>query len=114
MAGWGSWRALQARWENLDESTADHVAQFTCGEKVDVQPGLGAAEVVDGEAAVAVILEVVMIGVDVRVWGIDADAKQASGRDACRRRTQMLACLRSSAMLEDLDSDDDFVLSEIR
>jgi hypothetical protein len=92
VAGWGSWRAMQTWWEDLDESVADHVTQFIRGEKVDDQPGLGTAEVVDGEAAVAVILEVVMIGVDVRVWAL---ARTQSRPPDATRAAAALRCWRA-------------------
>jgi hypothetical protein len=54
-------------WEVLGEGRADHLAQFIGGEEVDVQAGLGAGEVTQGEAAVVIVLETLVAAVDIGV-----------------------------------------------
>lgn len=96
-------------WEFLGERRADHLAQFVGGEEVDVQAGLGAREVTQGEAAGVIVLEAMVAVVDVGVGGVDADAEQPAGPDAGSGVDQVLVGLLARAVLEDLNADDQLV-----
>ncbi|MGH3672637.1 MAG: hypothetical protein ACRDSH_18725 [Pseudonocardiaceae bacterium] len=100
---------MSAEWNDLGECRADHRAQLVGGEEVDVEPGFGAGEVTDGEAAIVVVLKAVVVVVDVGVGRVNPDAKQASARDAGGGVDKVGVGLLSGAVLEDLDADDQLV-----
>ena len=80
-------RAVQPQRHDRAEVLAHEARQFGCGEEVDLEPGLGAAEVPDGETAVAIFLGALMPVPDVGSGGVDPDAEQSPGGDMRDRKS---------------------------
>jgi hypothetical protein len=104
-------RAVQPQRYERGEAFPDQARQLGRGEKVDLQPGLRAVEVTDGEAAVAGFLAAFMPVPDVGPGGVDPDAEQAPGGHMRGGTGQVPVGLAAVAVLEDLDADDKIKLS---
>lgn len=88
------------------EPGAGQGRQLRRAEEVDLQPGLRAGAVPDGEAAVAVLLGALMVVPDIRAHRVDPDTQQATGPHVGGGRGQVPVGPGAVAVLEDLDTDD--------
>src|SRR5262249_12055598 len=97
-------RAVQPRRHERNEAFGE-AHQLSRGEKVDLEPGLGAVKVPDGETAIATLLGQFMPVPDVGSGGVDPDAEQAPGGDVRGGAGEVRVRLAEVAVLEDLDAD---------
>jgi hypothetical protein len=75
------------------------------GEEVNQEPSLRAGEVADGEAAVAVPLDDVMVVLELGANRVHAQAEKATRRQSRLGGAEVIVGGRAVAVLEDLDAD---------
>jgi hypothetical protein len=85
--------------------------ELRLGEAVNQQPSLRAGELADGEAAVAVPLEDVIVVLELGANRVRAQAEKATRRQSRLGGAEVIAGGRAVAVLEDLDADDEGVSS---
>src|SRR5215471_2500882 len=103
-------RAIEPERHDGAEVFAHKARQLGRGEEVDLEPGLGAVEVADGETAIAGFLGPLMPVPDVGPGGVDPEAEQAPGCYVRGGAGEVRVGLCAVAVLEDLDADDEVKL----
>jgi predicted phosphodiesterase len=108
--------ALRWRAPGLGEPGGEHEVvageqrvELGLGEEVNQEPSLRAGEVADGEAAVAVPLDDVMVVLELGANRVRAQTEKATRRQTGLGGADVVVGARAVAVLEDLDADDEGV-----
>ncbi|GAA1422053.1 hypothetical protein GCM10009662_80510 [Catellatospora coxensis] len=112
--GRGAPGAVQPQRHLLGEPVTEEGLQLMCGEEADVQPGLRPAAVADGVTVAGRGLDHVVVVFDVGGRGVHPDAEQPARRDPGGGFAEVAMGLSASAVLEDLDPDDQVVIPRHR